>query len=143
MKAGQSQTIGPVNGEALMFAKTATKRTVKKTKTPSLLNCCENADVVLADTQIPDRWPKDWPHVYVASDGSIYGLCGKCGRLVKINKVFFGSLHICRAPAKSILQRPHSCGEGQMKGILIRSTRVNMPYNQRSAHAEAELSKAG
>ena len=26
---------------------------------------------------------------------SFYGICDACGKLVKVNKFFFGSLHIC------------------------------------------------
>ena len=35
------------------------------------------------------------PGEIVLSGGKLYGLCPKCGKLVRINKPLLGSLHLC------------------------------------------------
>ena len=38
---------------------------------------------------------KVWSPFYAGADGKLYCQCGRCGKMVRVNKPLFGGLHLC------------------------------------------------
>ena len=54
----------------------------------------------------------------LVTHGKIYDVCLKCGQLVRLNKPFVGSLHICR-PANEDVLRCDECGKSITKTVAV------------------------